>query len=146
MCLKVDRRVRKAAQSLQDQELLAKLSAGDLISMEAKYHNHCILALYNKAERQSSDNDCDTYTHKVQTCKGIALAELISYIEETREESEESVFKLADLAKLYENRLVQLGLQDTNVNSTHLKKHLLMHMPHINGGMSSLPIMRTLVK
>ena len=130
--MKVDRRVRKAALCLQDQELLAKLSVGDLIAIEAKYHNHCILALYNKAERQISDNDSDTYTHKEQTCKGIALAELISYIGETREENEESVFRLADLVKLYENRLEQLGLQYVNVNSTHLKTRLLMHMPDFN--------------
>ena len=42
------------------------------------------------------------------------------------------MFRLANLVKLYENRLVQLGLQDTNVNSTHLKKRVLMHMPHFN--------------
>ena len=33
ICLKVDSRVRKAAMSLQDQEFLAKLSAGYLIAL-----------------------------------------------------------------------------------------------------------------
>ena len=35
--------------------LLAKLSAGDLISQEAVYHSKCLVAIYNKAQR-SCDN------------------------------------------------------------------------------------------
>ena len=34
-----------------DEELLAKLSARDLIAMEAKYHAPCLASLYKKAER-----------------------------------------------------------------------------------------------
>ena len=37
---------------LQDQKLLAKLSTGDLIALEAKYHIQCLVSLYNRA-RQS---------------------------------------------------------------------------------------------
>jgi len=41
---------------------------------------------------------------KLQVClrkMGIALAELISYIEEKRQDEDVKVFKLVDLAKLY---------------------------------------------
>ena len=80
MCMKVDNRVRKAAQCLQDQELLAKLSTGDLIAIEAKYHPPCILDLYHRAERRIIDDGTDVHTHNEQTCKGIALAELKFYM------------------------------------------------------------------
>ena len=71
----LDARVRQCALQLQDQNLLAKLSAGDLIAMErAKYHNQCLISLYNGASRQTKESD-DTYT----ISQGIALAELVAY-------------------------------------------------------------------
>ena len=45
----VDVHVRQCALKLQEKPLLAKLSAGDLIAQEAKYHPHCLTTLYNKA-------------------------------------------------------------------------------------------------
>jgi hypothetical protein len=42
-------KVRECALLLQDSKLLAKLSAGDLFSQEAVYHNKCLVSLYNKA-------------------------------------------------------------------------------------------------
>lgn len=45
----LDINVRKAAMKLQDKSLLAKLSAGDLIAQEARYHLPCLLSLYNRA-------------------------------------------------------------------------------------------------
>ena len=47
----IDTRVRECAHQLQDKTLIAKLSAGDMISQEAVYHAKCLVALYNKAER-----------------------------------------------------------------------------------------------
>ena len=58
--------------NMRDKCLLAKLSAEDLVAQEAKYHAKCLTALYNKA--QSSK----IVEH------GIALAELVSYIHESR--------------------------------------------------------------
>ena len=43
---------------LQETALLAKLAAGDMIAIEAKYHNRCLCALYNRAIVASPmDND-----------------------------------------------------------------------------------------
>ena len=47
----LDIRVRQCAQQLQDQTLLAKLSEGDLIALEAKYHAQCLALLYNRARQ-----------------------------------------------------------------------------------------------
>ena len=52
----IDERVRKCALVLQDTLLLAKLSAGDMISQDAVYHAKCLVLLYNKASRVQSED------------------------------------------------------------------------------------------
>ena len=90
--------------------LIAKLSAGDMISQEAVYHAKCLVALYNKADRskQSKINGNEKRT------QGIALAQLVAYIEETRAETKGSaptVFRLAELTDMYSNSMPQLGVE-----------------------------------
>ena len=51
--LGLDARVRQCALQLQDQGLLAKMSAGDLVAQEAKYHAQCLASLYNRAKQAS---------------------------------------------------------------------------------------------
>ena len=57
---------------------------------------------------------------------GVALAEIIAFVKEQRIELEITVFKLADLIKMYSNRLEGLGLETGNfsnrINSNHLKE------------------------
>ena len=53
---KIDSRIRECAKTLQDTALLAKLSAVDLVALEAKYHAKYLVAVYNKAERAESAN------------------------------------------------------------------------------------------
>lgn len=124
----LDCRVRNCAQKLQDQELLSKLSEGDLIALEAKYHVKCLVNLYNKTRTKGQDFSSSC---KERTCRGIALAELITYIEESRCEDDVKVFKLADLIKLYEKRLKSLGVNVNRANSTRLKEKILLYMPEI---------------
>lgn len=47
--LEVDKKVRDCAVLLNDSKLTAKLSVGDLIAIEAKYHAKCLVGLYNRA-------------------------------------------------------------------------------------------------
>ena len=76
-----------------------KLSAGDLIVQEAKYHLKCLMELYHKAQALESK---DTQSRTDMFSKGIALAELLAYIEQARMvEDVAPVFKLADLTRLY---------------------------------------------
>lgn len=44
----IDTRVRHCAYQLQDQKSLVKLSGGDLIAQEVKYHLSCLVSVYNK--------------------------------------------------------------------------------------------------
>ena len=46
----VDTRERKCAAQVGDNELLARLSMGDMVALEAKYHSKCLLALYYRAK------------------------------------------------------------------------------------------------
>ena len=119
----MDVRVRQCTIKLQDKELLAKLSAGDLIAQDAQYHLSCLVSLYNQARETSSSQDSsgNALNH------GIAFAELVSYIEDCRKDTESApIFKLTDLIELYNTRLVQLGSDaDSRVRSTRLKERIL---------------------
>ena len=125
----VDQHMRKSAELTGDSLLLAKLSLGDMVALEAKYHTKCLLALYNHArkvqvERQGAYREDDEIS-------GIVFAELVMYIEEVRlVASTAPVFKLADMAQLYMSRLQQFGLtSDKRMHTTPLKQRLLAHFP-----------------
>ena len=71
--------------------------------------------------------------------KEIALAELVSFITASREEDVTSQFRLADLVKLYSNRLNVLDPEkERTVLSTRLKEDLCRLIP----GLSSTKKMR----
>ena len=122
----LDKSVRDCAHKLQDTHLLAKLSAGDLIAQEAKYHSQCLASLYNRTRQVKDEATTDAVNH------GIALAELVSYIEDARMDmpAVAPVFKMTDLATLYGTRLHQLGTAvPERIHTTHLKDRLLAHLP-----------------
>ena len=132
LTLGLDSRVRECATALHDKKLLAKLSGGDLIALEAKYHAPCLAMLYKRAKAvRYTDDDEEEILQKPE---GIVLAELVAYIEESRicSTTELPVFKLADLASKDESRLQQLGCSaSTRINSTRLKERILSQIPDI---------------
>ena len=120
----LDRRVRKCALKLEDKSLIAKLSAGDMMAQDALYHVKCLVSLYNKArDTKRTLDDQDDINH------GIALGELVSYIDDARIDSHVApVFKLADLISLYSNRVKQLGtVLPGRVHSTKLKYRIMAY-------------------
>lgn len=123
-----DLRVRESAAALDDTELLGRLSTGDMVALEAKYHAKCLASLYNRAAKVSKA-DFPSGKEREATLAGIAFAELITYIEDARdEETLAPVFKLVDLTRLYSTRLQQLGVE-TKVHSTRLKQRILGQIP-----------------
>lgn len=48
MTMKLNQRLSGCGQTLGDHRLLAKLSTGDVVAQELKYHSGCIVALYNR--------------------------------------------------------------------------------------------------
>ncbi|CAG2215782.1 unnamed protein product [Mytilus edulis] len=128
-----DTRVRECAVKLNDTLLLAKLSAGDLIAQEAKYHSKCLVSLYNRASRIEMKND-NVESKKERQIHGIAFSELVSYINETRSCDETiSVYKLSDLCKLYTERKTCLGADvSSRVNSSRLKDRIVSNFPDLD--------------
>ena len=116
----LDNRVCAAASLLQDTELLGRLSAGDMVAIEAKYHPRCLVGLYNRARKANLEGLEDNGQGHTASTSGVVFAELVLYIEETRQhDGSAPVFKLAELSQLYKSRMEQLGLEvDNRVNST----------------------------
>ena len=106
-----------------------QLSAGDMVAIEAKYHNKCLVSLYNHVRAvQRADKQ---YRNTADVISAVVLAELVTYIEESEEDTA-PVFKLANLNKLYTNRMEQLGVEvDQRVHTTRLKKRTLAHFPDL---------------
>ena len=113
--MEIDKNVWRCATELGDTELLAKLSAGDMVAIEAKYHRNCLRALY------------EDHLH------GIAFAELMLFMEDMHaDEANAPVFKLSDVANIYRTRLRQLGAMVTNIiHTTRLKDRLLSELPDL---------------
>jgi len=69
--------------------------------------------------------------------QGIALAQRVAYIKETRAETKGSaptVFRLAELTDMYSNRLAQLGMEVSGqVHSSDLKESALSKCSRSSG-------------
>ena len=125
----LDKKVRECACELQDTALLAKLAARDTITIEAKYHNQCLCALYSRV-RLASPRDNDG----VEACMhGIAFAKLVVFLEDTSsDEDSAAVFRISDLVRLYEDRLEHLGVTvGSRIHSTSLLNRLIAEFPEL---------------
>ena len=102
----------ECATLLSEERLLAKLSGGDLIALEANYHSKCLSMLYRKAQHVKEEKEESEQPH--HRLDGITLAELVSYIEEfATSNAELPIFKLTDLANMYKSCLQRLGCDTT---------------------------------
>ena len=122
MTMQLNERLNECARTLNDGMLLAKLSAGDAVALELKYHPACLVAVaVYKRER--------AHHHLIkqeQSCKKpgkelypIAFSELIIYITDTRAATEGTdpvIFRLVDLATLYKLRATRCGLSGRQLN------------------------------
>ena len=52
--MEMDNRARQIALDLQEESLLAKLSAGDIVALEANYHKSCLTSIFNPARSHGS--------------------------------------------------------------------------------------------
>ncbi|KAK3918979.1 Chromosome-associated kinesin KIF4 [Frankliniella fusca] len=127
----IHRSVSLCAQILQDEKLLALLSAGDLVAQEAKYHKNCLSALYNQCrEVQRTGSTSCAFS------ESIAFAELVGYIKGKLEsESTEYVFKIPDLLTMYHKRLSELlGVSADSMaipHSSRFRSKLLTYLPEL---------------
>ncbi|KAJ8890300.1 hypothetical protein PR048_009808 [Dryococelus australis] len=80
------------AVKLEDEKLLAKLSPGDIIAAEVKYNAKCSTSIYNKARTIDEKKSPDIARELVVST---TFAELVVYIEDTREDSDNKRFAVA---------------------------------------------------
>ena len=66
-------------------------------------------------------------------CHAIALADIVSYIEDTRYgQSVAPMFKMPDIVSMYSDRLKQLGIDDiSTIDSTTIKDKILANIPDL---------------
>ena len=122
--MSLDTRVRQIAEELRDTKLLAKLSAGDMIAVDAQYHLKCLAALYNR--ERSRKRRLNETPHHINA-ESLAFANVVSYIEEYGQLGGDlnHVFKLSDIKKLYCDYLQQFGGDSTgHIHSTRLAHKL----------------------
>ena len=46
--MELDKRLNECARNLNDGKLLARLTGGDIVAQELKYHRSCLTSLYNR--------------------------------------------------------------------------------------------------
>ena len=134
--LNVDKKVRDCAVLLNDRKRIAKLSAGDLIAIEAKYHVKCFVRLYNRA-RPFKQHDSKPADDTPMDVEELAFAELIVYIDKCLEVEEPAILLLSDLVSYYTSKLQELVVEYGKVNATWLEERVLAPFPdltaHVEG-------------
>lgn len=87
--METDESIRRMAMELEEFDLLGRISHGDLIAIEAKYHLKCLIALKNryrslktKIIASKSNNDIDE-----QMDESVAFIELVEYMEQDSQNS-----------------------------------------------------------
>ncbi|KAG1656278.1 LMBR1 domain-containing protein 2 [Nymphon striatum] len=110
---------------VDDTALLARISGGDLVAIEAKYHYDCLSLYKNRHRSAQRASHSYTATNESRLQEASAFAELVSYIE-CSVENGNYIFKLSELHGLYVSRLHNLGV-DKTIHKTRLKIQLLGH-------------------
>ena len=147
--LQLDNRVRNIAHALCDTKLLAQLSEGDMVATEAQYHLKCLIDLYNRYRDFYSAKTTDT--RERERVIGIALSEVVYFIEETITVSKEGdvpVFRLQELVQMYKEELRSYGLNDIAdyVHVTRFKYKILQLVPCLRESKAGKFILLTLDK
>ena len=119
-----DLNLRTMAIELDDTELLGRISGGDCVAIEAKYHFFC-LTDYRNRYRSSVREKNRVIDTDYERAKARAFVELVSYIEGALEDGT-YLFKVKDLWDLLHSRLKKLGHEFT-INKTRLKNSLMTH-------------------
>ena len=100
MSTELDERFRWYASYMNDTELLMKLSSGDLIALEAKYHSSCALMYRNRVRSKLRQAKPTTITETMQKYENQALLKLVNDLEFHRYDTNAAPFILTDLANM----------------------------------------------
>jgi hypothetical protein len=112
---------------LYDSELLAKLAMSDMHALGVRYHGRCLTELYNRERAMTSSCSFKDGTMP----SSVALAEVITFINEMSSKVQHPVFKLSELSKMYQSRISDSKLEYPLTHSTRLKETLLETFPDL---------------
>ena len=114
--------LRAMANDMQDNALLTKISGGDLVAIEAKYHFSCLSENRNRHRsylcKKSKEVDTD-----YERVKARAFVEAVSYVEVAIKD-ELYMFKVKELRCLYQKRLKEF-CYDVEINKSKFKESIL---------------------
>ena len=71
LSIQTSNRVKRMAETLGDLKLLGKLSEGDMIATEAKYHSRCFLDLFNRHRKHNRNISMDSKSEQFKFLEGI---------------------------------------------------------------------------
>ena len=112
------------ALELQDSQLMSRISGGDIIAIEAKYHINCLVSYKNRYRSMQRAHVSESSSNtEGRVLQARAFSELISNIEDNIENGT-YLFKLKDLHAMFTNRLQALGITKT-INKTRLKDDIM---------------------
>ena len=115
---------------LKDFDLLSRVSGGDLIAIEAKYHMRCLTTLRNKersVERKKRKEACWEALEDEKVNESRAFVELKEYITDAVS-NDTHFFVMSELHSMYENRLKDFG-NTNSINRFRLKNRLFEAFP-----------------
>jgi hypothetical protein len=97
------KRLNECARNLNDVRLMARLSGGDIVTQELKYHRSCLTALYNRERSHfPSQSSQESLATRYMEAHPIEFSELLVYVVESRIGADgPMIFRLADLVGFY---------------------------------------------
>lgn len=115
-----------------------------MVALNVKYHINCLAALYNRKRCCSSSKNREQ--PREDKLRGLAFAELVSYIDEFFETAETNApyVKLADLVKLCKSKPEEFEVEDSVVNSSRLKERIILAYPGISTHSQGRDVLLTL--
>ena len=129
--LYLDMRIKKIAHEINIDKLLRKLSFGDMVATEDKYHRSGLIKFDNSYRKHNNDKREQA---NEQLIEGIAFSKVLEFIEESILACDETtipVFYLKELTEMYKKHLIAQGATETasGVNWTRLKNAVLENVP-----------------
>ena len=139
-------RIRNIAHEMNIGKLLCKVSVGDMVATEAKYHCTCLIEFYNSYQKHNKDKREQA---NEQLMEGIAFSKVLEFIEESILASDETttpVFYLKELTEMYKKHLIAQGATETanSVHQTGLKNTILENVPGLCATKSGKHVLLTL--
>ena len=114
-----------------DLRLIAKLSEGDLVPTESKYHKTCLAEFYNKVRTFASK--ASTAEQEKSIVEGIVVAEIERYMREIIEVESDNIpfFYLKELKNLYVQQVKYHGYAVEYEHSTRFEEEILKRIPEL---------------